>query len=38
MKNSNSFSILFWINRAKADTNGYVPLCDFNRQPPDISL
>lgn len=26
MKNSNSFSILFWINKAKADSNVYVPL------------
>src|SRR5438309_10862106 len=26
MKNSNSFSILFWTNKAKADTNGQVPL------------
>lgn len=26
MKNSNSFSILFWTNKAKAGTNGQVPL------------
>lgn len=26
MKKSNSFSILFWTNKAKADTNGQVPL------------
>jgi hypothetical protein len=26
MKNSNSFSILFWANKAKADTSGQVPL------------
>jgi Arm DNA-binding domain len=26
MKNSNSFPILFWTNKAKAGTNGLVPL------------
>jgi hypothetical protein len=26
MKNSKSFSVLFWANKAKADNNGLVPL------------
>jgi hypothetical protein len=26
MKNSKSFSVLFWTNKAKADNNGLVPL------------